>query len=338
MATTQTAARPNPPPNPQSGGQGVGEPVACPVETLTLEAEVLDEQGVPLHELVVQLQNASKQVVRTITSRAGVATFRGLLEGDYLLSLPELDGAAWSLESQRELGTKLAAKSPAWGALPANAPRPSKHEVEQGESTASLAARFGLLPQSLWDANPTLKKERKHENVLFPGDELKLPALKPRDEPAKAGFRYSLRRKGLGETLSVCFQAPSGEPRVKTPYLATFKTRGGETLASRRGETDAEGVLIEPVPADVAEVEVLLGRGSEREEHHYKVGFMDPISTVSGVQARLNCLGFPCGEEDGEFSEYLMDVLAQFQRFHGLPVSGEACAATRDKLVELHRS
>ena len=315
----------------------VGGPASCESEKLCLEAVVADEMDAPLADVVVRLAKSEREVVSSVTNREGRAGFRGLDAGEYKLTLPQLDGDAWEVAPDADLTPVVSAES-AWRVPPPVPARPNRITVVQGDCVASLAYQYGLLPQTLWDANAALHKERKSHSVLYPDDQLTIPPLSAKQETVKAGSRYTIRRKGLPEMFRIAFEDPSGVRRTQAPYLVTFKTAEGETLASRRGETDDKGYLIEPVPPDVWEARVLLLQDDEQEEHHYRIGYLDPVSTISGVQARLNNLGFFCGEEDGEMSAWLTDILAEFQQHYGLPVTGEICDATRRKLVELHRS
>ncbi|MGO4781865.1 peptidoglycan-binding protein, partial [Lysobacter sp. 2RAB21] len=57
---------------------------------------------------------------------------------------------------------------------------------------------------------------------------------------------------------------------------------------------------------------------------------------ASGLQHRLNNLGFDCGGEDGDIGDATRDALLRFQRAQGLAESGEADEDTRARLDALH--
>jgi N-acetylmuramoyl-L-alanine amidase len=60
---------------------------------------------------------------------------------------------------------------------------------------------------------------------------------------------------------------------------------------------------------------------------------MDPADEVSGVQARLNNLGFDCGEPDGVLDDDTKSAVRAFQVLFGLEPSGEIDDAFREKLL-----
>jgi peptidoglycan hydrolase-like protein with peptidoglycan-binding domain len=60
------------------------------------------------------------------------------------------------------------------------------------------------------------------------------------------------------------------------------------------------------------------------------------VAETSGVQQRLNNLGFNAGSEDGEMNDATRKALAAFQKAAKLPETGEADAATLGKLASLH--
>jgi peptidoglycan hydrolase-like protein with peptidoglycan-binding domain len=63
---------------------------------------------------------------------------------------------------------------------------------------------------------------------------------------------------------------------------------------------------------------------------------LDPVTEVSGVQARLRNLGYGEVPLDGEMGPATIAALCAFQRENGLKVTASADTATQDKLAEKH--
>ena len=78
--------------------------------------------------------------------------------------------------------------------------------------------------------------------------------------------------------------------------------------------------------------------GEHQEEVEIRLRRLYPIDQVSGVQARLQNLGFYTGQVDGIASPEVRDALLAFQQRQGLAATGEADAATRDALRTQHGS
>ncbi|HBP18834.1 MAG TPA: hypothetical protein DEA08_13750 [Planctomycetes bacterium] len=68
------------------------------------------------------------------------------------------------------------------------------------------------------------------------------------------------------------------------------------------------------------------------------MGGLAPPEDTSGLQQRLNNLGYHCGEEDGQAGAVTRQRLEAFQRAAGLETSGQLDDATKAKLLELHGS
>jgi N-acetylmuramoyl-L-alanine amidase len=126
----------------------------------------------------------------------------------------------------------------------------------------------------------------------------------------------------------------SVEPCAALPYLLDIE---GQPVV--QGETTSEGFIEFRAYPDAREARLVIDPGTPREETFYvEVGYLDPISEVSGVQARLNNIGFNCGSVDGSIGPRTADALKRFQADVGLEPNGELDGSTRDKLVEAHES
>lgn len=206
---------------------------------------------------------------------------------------------------------------------------PILHTIEQGETTIGLSEKHGHLADTIWNdgANASLKEKRKDMNVLLPGDVLTIPDKRVKEVSKPDGQKHRFKRKGIPAKFRLqVFDCE--EPRANQDYQLIID---GKVI---KGKTDRDGILEEFVPANAKQGELITGPDEFRLIIDF--GFLDPISEISGVQKRLNNLGYVCGEPNGELNEATRDALADFQHRFGLDVSGDADKKTIDKLEEVH--
>ena len=204
-----------------------------------------------------------------------------------------------------------------------------KIQIVQGQSIPSVAKDYGFFWQTLWDHgdNAALKQKRQNPNVLFEGDEVVVPEkeLKEVSKPTEA--KHKFKRKG--DPLKFKIQLKMmGKPRKNEDYVLNID---GKLI---RGKTDGEGKIEQSVPGDATGGWLRLRDG--KEQYPVRIGHLDPVDELTGVQQRLNNLGFTCGSEGGELDEGTQAALRSFQSKCKLNVSGEPDDATKAKLKELH--
>jgi len=315
---------------PSSPTEALVVPCSLTGELACLRLRVVGEDGRPLARQKVELVDGAPGTgrrARTQTDNAGEAEFRGLLAGPYRLSLYGLDRDAWELlAGQGRAATASVSEELSWtSATGADAASPNIHEVKQGECIASIAARLGLLPETLWEAseNAELRGKRGTGYVLFPGDRLHVPAPRRRDVDVLAGQSVQLRRKGIPEVLKLRFQNEDGLPHRDLTYMLALEVATGAPPANVTGVLGADGMLVEGIPPDATLATVTLDPDGLAQTFEFALGHMDPITEVSGVQGRLNNLGFPCGPVDGDCGEKTRAAIAAFGAAHGLKETGD---------------
>ncbi len=240
----------------------------------------------------------------------------------------------------------------------------TEHQVKQGECISSIAAKYGLFPETIWDdsANADLKKRRGEPNLLLPGDTVVVPDKCAKEESAAAGQRYRFRKKGVPAKFRLRVVEPSEEdeePEAVPPQTdgkdsdtedPVIESDGGEERPRGdvpyvlkidgqliEGRTDADGFVECDIPPDAKKGKLILEPGTPDElELPVRLGHLDPITEVSGVKERLANLGFECGDPDDSLSPELVAAVKTFQEDHGLTVTGEIDGETRDKLEEVH--
>lgn len=196
--------------------------------------------------------------------------------------------------------------------------------VQQGDSLSSIAFRFGMNWQALWNhpGNAGLKSTRKNPNVLYPGDIVCIPKKAPRTETCSTDARYRFVRKATPDKLKIRL-LDDFEPRAHLPY--TLVVDGNTTS----GSTDGAGRIEEWISPGAKEVRLILDSG---EEYPFDLGHIDPIDTVTGLQGRLHNLRF-LDEITGEMDEATKSALRAFQKANGLRQTGEPDRDTQSKLI-----
>lgn len=207
---------------------------------------------------------------------------------------------------------------------------PKQHTVQAGECISSIADRYGFFPDTIWNdpGNAGLKSKRDDANVLADGDVLTIPDKREKIESRPTGASHRFQKKCVPSYLRMqVFDEET--PRAFQPF--TILVDGVE----QAGTTDGEGVLRVPVPPRARRATLTVGAGDSSEVFELRLGYLDPVDQMIGVQARLCNLGFLC-DENGVEDAATQAALKAFQKRHGLTESGTADAATRDKLKQVH--
>lgn len=130
-----------------------------------------------------------------------------------------------------------------------------------------------------------------------------------------------------GRWLNLELRDSTGAPLAERAYALVLPDG-----TRREGTLDADGCLHEPVSADVRQLWLDV---AERRIALDVTGMPSP-ETVEGTQERLNHMNYFVGDVDGEHGPFTRTAVMRFQRDHGLPVTGELDAATRERVRREH--
>ena len=207
------------------------------------------------------------------------------------------------------------------------------YTVEQGESIQSIAVATGHLLETIWDApdNKDLKSSRKDPNILMPGDRVFVPSIETRTFDVPTGQPKAFKVKRTSARLRVQL-IEYGDPLANLPFRLEVDGR------AQTGTSDGAGWVEARVPPRAREATLTVGEGDQARIWRFALRALDPVTEISGAQARLNNLGYGPVPIDGEMGAETQAALCHFQEEHGLDVSGEVDTATGDKLKELHGS
>jgi hypothetical protein len=198
---------------------------------------------------------------------------------------------------------------------------PGWHVVQQGEWVAKLAAIYGIAKwEDIWSRseNAALRDHRLSPNVLLPGDRLYIPATARRSDPAasQATHRYRTSAPSLSLRLKLRLGEPSDGGSGAIKYVLTQTLSDGTSLETP-GTTSSDGSIKARIHSKAEAASLALP--DLNLVFPLELGYMDPVRdgdrpVISGVQARLNNLGFYCGPIDGVLGPKTVAAVAAFQR------------------------
>lgn len=208
---------------------------------------------------------------------------------------------------------------------------PKQHVVAEGECTSSIAFFYGFFADTVWNdpGNAELRSRRDDMNILAPGDQLTIPDKRIKEEVRNTGATHRFQRKGVPAKLRLQI-LHLGQPVANAGYVVMV---GGQQLT---GTTNDKGEIEISISPAAREATLIVGDGEDRREYSLKLGFLQPIEQLEGVQARLMNLAYDCSGEEGELGPKTRAALKAFQEKNGLEATGEIDDATRSKLKEAH--
>jgi hypothetical protein len=217
--------------------------------------------------------------------------------------------------------------------------------VEQGDCLSSLTQLYGFSDyrQIYYHPNNSeLRRKRPNPNVLYPGDEVFIPAkeIKEYSKETEKTHKFVLRRPEIMLRLVVRdenwrpFLGKNYELKFESlakPYSGATSASDGKIEHPQAGEPDIPSNLVE------AELTVWLGnRSIAPAVWKLNFGHLDPVEEMAGVKKRLANVGLPVGLSDGDLDDHTKAALATFQTLAGLEPTGNNDEKTRDALVKNH--
>ena len=213
-----------------------------------------------------------------------------------------------------------------------------KHIVEQGEYLSLIARNHGFSDfRTIWDhpENVKLKQKRQNPNVLFPGDQLFIPARESREESRATGKKHRFEAKQGKLMLRLRLEDAYRRPIADAKCELTVEGQLFKLV------TDGEGKLEREIPATAQKATIVVKDPVTPIDDHVipiKIGELDPVDEVSGQQARLNNLGYFAGPVDKHDEALFHSAVEEFQCEHMGPsaVDGKCGPKTQAKLKEIH--
>jgi len=189
----------------------------------------------------------------------------------------------------------------------------------------SLSAEAGLFWEDVWkdSANAALASKRKHPTILMPGDAVQLPDLTEGQIDGGTENQHKFSLKGTPARLRLQLRINGAAVSEKDVKLVVD---GVPTTAT----TDRDGRCEVLIPPNAKEAKLRVGE--DKGEYLLKLGWLTPIDSTSGLQARLFNLGFNPKAIDNDFGSNTRKAMQAFQTAMGMKPTQKPDAETRDAL------
>jgi hypothetical protein len=210
------------------------------------------------------------------------------------------------------------------------------HTVEQGECLSSLAKQHKLWSwRKIYNhpENASFRLARPNPNLIYPGDLVYIPdpEVVDKDKPTDQKHKFKLKKDKT--LLRIVAADEDGTPYRQIDWRLII----GDDVYE--GKTDGQGMLQQPIDPQVSSGMLTLWWPGAPRRHctwHLNIGHLDPINQVSGIQGRLNNLGYNSGPVDGIRGPITRTAVKAFQKKHKLAVDGIPGPITQGKLKEVH--
>ena len=206
------------------------------------------------------------------------------------------------------------------------------HTVKPGDCLATIAKDYHFPRwQTIYEApeNEEFRKKRPNPNVIFEGDEITVPDKRLKHEPSATQKRHRHKVKRSAWMFRVEMRDEAHKGLEGIPY--ELRIEGMDPIKKKTGKN---GLIEMPIPGE-AKSGTLLFQG---EKIQLNLGGLDPVTRMSGVQQRLNNLGFKADPAvGGTAGPRTRKAIAAFQASQkDLKATGEIDDDTRKRLLEVH--
>ena len=202
----------------------------------------------------------------------------------------------------------------------------ANHIVKPGENLARIAKQYKIANwRDIYNhpENNEFRKKRPNPNILFEGDEVFVPEPKQKTVYVRTGANHRFVVK-TAEAQKLVFRLTdaAGRKLAKVPVVMNVGGTAQHRVSNQSGIVE---INIEPPGPEEMALDVYANPESEEPSHRFliKPGYLDPVDTVSGIQARLNSLGHDCGVADGIYGKKTKAGIESFEQANGLPVTGQ---------------
>lgn len=292
---------------------------------------VVDDDDLPAMDIRYELRLGDGRVIPGRTDSQGRARVEGIPVEVCAVSFPDMDRDAWfssgvtgPSDPRRESCRRERARI---GMRRASSSASAVHVVGRCESLTDIAHEYGFADGRKIIEHPNnedLFSRRPNPQVLYEGDELFIPALETKLEEIHVEAIHQFRVGAPALELRLVLADEGQQPLRGVPYRVEMGNRCFED------EVPDDGRIEIPVPRGITHAHLtVLG-----ETRVLRLGALDPIARIRGVEQRLSNLGFEPGQ-DGVWGPRLAHALRKFQAARGLRVTGVPDEDTRAELTKI---
>lgn len=223
---------------------------------------------------------------------------------------------------------------------PPNNATAGTYVVQQGDTLLRIAKAHGLSNAAeIYDhpENDAFRTLRPNPDLIYPGDEIVLPAKNENPFNAAMDVEHEFVVSQPAELCKFTLLDEDDEPYVGKRAVLRV---GDQSVEQILGEDGQIGISLQGLDETTGEIELYVHEDLDEEPLKFTVSlaYMDPVDTLSGVQARCNNLGFDCGVVDGVMGRKTREGISGFQSEYGLSVDGVPGPQTQQRLAEVYGS
>jgi hypothetical protein len=215
------------------------------------------------------------------------------------------------------------------------------YTVKQGDHISSIAKQNGFLEyETIWNHpnNAALKQLRGNPNILFPGDTVFVPDKELRVEDGATEVRHKFKLHDEKLNLRLVLNRFYGPPFAATECTLRIGTTQSDLTSDGNGQVEHE-IPKTAVDASVTVKDTITVQDTTvpaDREIKVKIGFLDPVTEVSGQQGRLSNLGYYRASGDALDNDEFLSAVEEFQCENNLTVDGKCGPMTQAKLKTVH--
>lgn len=201
-----------------------------------------------------------------------------------------------------------------------------KHVVKPGETLSSIALKYGFKSiDAIYNhaENEDFRERRSNPDVIYEGDSIFIPDMSPAKFSIEVNrtnrFTVSLPKEIL--SMHLVFEDDVDQQGANIEAVLIIDD------IEYPAKSDGDALVQWKIPRTNTRkglVKLFLESDKTEATHVFEVllGDLNPVSENTGIQARLNNLGFNCGKVDNNIKEKSISAIKKFQEANNLTVDG----------------